>query len=90
MTMAGSEVRVEVWDAVNRPVKGLTWDDRIAMDQTHYESAACAEVVWQSQRSLCKLASKQMHLTPRLQNAHLYSFRTKLEKNTRGERHWLP
>lgn len=71
------EVRVEVRDAANKPIKGMTWDECIPMGQTRDLPDACAEVVWQSNPSMRRLAGKQVRLAFRLQNAHLYSFRAR-------------
>jgi len=71
------EVRVEVRDALNRPIKGFAEADCTPMyHNTANLEDACIRVAW-GRKSTSKLAGRTIRLAFRLRDAHLYSFRAK-------------
>jgi hypothetical protein len=73
------ELRAELRDAANKPIKGFTWDDceLFTGNTIGAENAACP-AVWKKGKSIRTLAGRTIRVAFRFQDAHLYSFRAKM------------
>ncbi len=75
------EVRVEVRDASNRPLRGFTWQDcQPIVTNTVFAADSCAAVAWKDGKTARLLAGRQIRLAFQLRDAHLYSFRAALPR----------
>lgn len=72
------EVRIEARDAANKPVKGFTFDECTPLTgNTINQPDACGRVEWKGNKSLRRLAGRQVRLAFQLRDAHLFSFRAR-------------
>jgi len=69
------ELRVELRDAANKPIRGFAWDDCTPFtgNTVAGEHSACP-VVWKK-KSIRALAGRSIRLAFRFHDSHLYSFR---------------
>jgi len=76
----GGEVRVEVRDARNKPVRGYRFADCVPVTRnTAHRTAGdgTLPVEWNRGRKMAALAGRKIRLAFRLRDAHLYSFKAR-------------
>jgi len=70
------ELRVEVRDNSNRPVKGFTWDACTPFTgNTIFVENAASPVVWKGKKFTRNLAGRSIRLAFKFRDAHLFSYR---------------